>query len=180
MIIYNKYVNQQDYTWYDSSNVIFSKCYDNAESNTKTLKIVFKNGRTYLYKDVDINDYLTFKTAQSNGQAVNASIIKKYKGVRITDTDIDKLSELKDSFINDEKSISETQVKDLDYKIDYVEKDGEFTLTLGDKVIYHGNENKVSLFSLFKSMNIAYSLNVVEVINYKTDENKDIINLEDE
>ena len=117
MIVYNKYLDNQDYTWYDSSNVLFSKCYDDPNSNTKTLKIVFKNGRTYIYKDVDINDYLTLKTAQSNGQAVNTSIIKKYKGVRISDTDVDKLTELRDKFINDEKEISETPLKDLIYKI---------------------------------------------------------------
>ena len=177
MIVYNKYLDNQDYTWYDSSNVLFSKCYDDPNSNTKTLKIVFKNGRTYIYKDVDINDYLTFKTAQSNGQAVNTSIIKKYKGVRISDTDVDKLTELREKFINDEKEISETPLKDLIYKVDYNEHNGEFTLAIGDKVIYHGNENKVSLFSLFKSMNIAYSLNVVDKIDYETDENKGKINL---
>lgn len=177
MIVYNKYLDNQDYTWYDSSNVLFSKCYDDPNSNTKTLKIVFKNGRTYIYKDVDINDYLTFKTAQSNGQAVNTSIIKKYKGVRISDTDVDKLTELREKFINDEKEISETPLKDLIYKVDYNEQNCEFTLAIGDKVIYHGNENKVSLFSLFKSMNIAYSLNVVDKIDYETDENKEKINL---
>lgn len=177
MIVYNKYLDNQDYTWYDSSNVIFSKCYDNTDSNSKTLKIVFKNGRTYIYKDVDINDYLTFKTAQSNGQSVNTSIIKKYKGVRISDTDVDKLTKLKDDFIESEKNISETQMKDLVYKVDYDEKNGEFILKIGDKVIYHGDENKVSLFSLFKSMNIAYSLNVVDKIEYETDENKEEIKI---
>jgi len=177
MIVYNKYLDNQDYTWYDSSNVIFSKCYDNPDSSSKTLKIVFKNGRTYIYKDVDINDYLTFKTAQSNGQSVNTSIIKKYKGVRISDTDVDKLTKLKDDFIESEKNISETQMKDLVYKVDYDEKNSEFTLKIGDKVIYHGNENKVSLFSLFKSMNIAYSLNVVDKIEYETDENKEEIKI---
>lgn len=177
MIVYNKYLDNQDYTWYDSSNVIFSKCYDNPDSSSKTLKIVFKNGRTYIYKDVDINDYLTFKTAQSNGQSVNTSIIKKYKGVRISDTDVDKLTKLKDDFIESEKNISETQMKDLVYKVDYDEKNSEFILKIGDKVIYHGNENKVSLFSLFKSMNIAYSLNVVDKIEYETDENKEEIKI---
>lgn len=177
MIVYNKYLDNQDYTWYDSSNVIFSKCYDNPDSSSKTLKIVFKNGRTYIYKDVDINDYLTFKTAKSNGQSVNTSIVKKYKGVRISDTDVDKLTKLKDDFIESEKNISETQMKDLVYKVDYDEKNSEFILKIGDKVIYHGNENKVSLFSLFKSMNIAYSLNVVDKIEYETDENKEEIKI---
>lgn len=175
MITYNKYLDNQDYTWYDSSNVLFSKCYDKPGNKEKTLKIVFKNGRTYIYKDVDINDYLTFKTAQSNGQSVNTSIIKKYKGVRISDTDVDKLSELRKSFIDDEREMSETPLKDLIYKVDYNEQNGDFTLMIGDKIVYHGNEGKVSLFSLFKSMNIAYSLNVVDKIEYETDENNEEI-----
>ena len=67
MIVFNRYVNQEDHTWYDSSNVVYSKCYDTQSTKFKTLKIVFKGGRTYLYKDVDADLYLQFKNAQSNG-----------------------------------------------------------------------------------------------------------------
>ena len=74
MITFNRYVNQEDHTWYDSSNVVYSKCYDTKSSKFKTLKIVFKGGRTYLYKDVDADDYLRFKTAQSNGDALQPKI----------------------------------------------------------------------------------------------------------
>lgn len=179
MIVYNKYIDNQDYTWYDSSNVLFSKCYDNPNSSNKTLKIVFKNGRTYVYKDVDINDYLTFKTATSNGQTVNSSIIKKYKGVRITDTQTDKLEELKENFIKETEESTEKQMKDLVYKVEFDENNYEFVLKMGDKVVYHGTENKVSLFSLFKSMNINYSLEVVDKVEYNSDEHKDEIKLED-
>lgn len=177
MITYNKYVDNQDYTWYDSTNVRFSKCYDNPNSSTKTLKIVFKNGRTYVYKDVDINDYLSFKTSSSNGEAVNKYIVKKYKGVRITDTSEDKLEQLKADFIKETEEASEMQVKDLVYQVEYDEKNAEFILKMGDKIVYHGVENKVSLFSLFKSMNISYSLQVVENIDYNTDEHNDEIKL---
>lgn len=179
MITYNKYVDNQDYTWYDSTNVRFSKCYDNPNSSTKTLKIVFKNGRTYVYKDVDINDYLSFKTSSSNGEAVNKHIVKKYKGVRITDTSEEKLEELKADFIKETEEASEMQVKDLVYQVEYDEKNAEFVLKLGDKIVYHGVENKVSLFSLFKSMNIRYSLQVVENIDYNTDEHNDEIKLDE-
>lgn len=179
MIIYNKYVDNQDYTWYDSSNVLFSKCYDNPNSSNKTLKVVFKNSRTYVYKDVDVNDYLTFKTATSNGQAFNKCIIKKYQGVRITDTQADKLEQLKESFIKETEESSEKQVKDLIYKVDFDEKTNEFILKMGGQIVYHGIEGKVSLFSLFKSMNISYALDVVDEVNYDSDEEKDEIILED-
>ena len=39
MVVYNRYVNNKDHTWYDSSNVVYSLCYDNNEA-TKNLKIV--------------------------------------------------------------------------------------------------------------------------------------------
>ena len=82
MIIYNRYVNQEDHVWYDSSNIVYSKCYDTQNTKFKTLKIVFKGGRTYVYRNVDADDYIIFKTATSNGQEFNKRI-KKYDAVRI-------------------------------------------------------------------------------------------------
>lgn len=174
MIVYNKYVNSQDHTWYDSSNVVYSKCYDNDLSN-KTLKIVFKNGRSYLYKDVEINDYIQFKNAQSNGQAVNTFIIKKYKGIRIADTEIEKLNELKENFISEDNDNGETKFSNLIYRLDVNEQAGEFNLLLNDKVIYNAIEGKVSIINLFKSMNINYVMNVVENVINESDENEEKI-----
>lgn len=178
MIIYNKYINNEDYTWYDSSNVVFSKCYDNSQ-NLKTLKIVFKNGRTYLYKDVNVSDYVCFKNAQSNGKSVNDFIIKKYTGVRITDTDIDKLNEMKEKFINEEKQINEETFSNLIYHIDANQETGEFILKLNNKPIYTGIEGQVSIFNLFKSMNINYSYKTVDNINKVSDEFTEEITLND-
>lgn len=169
MIIYNKYTNNEDYTWYDSSNVVFSKCYDNNQ-DTKNLKIVFKNGRTYLYKDVHTGDYMCFRNAESNGKAINDFIIKKYKGIRITDTDINKLNELKESFINEEKQINEEPISNLIYNIKANNETGEFQLELNNKVIYKGIENQVSIFNLFKSMNIRFSYENVDKLENNSDE----------
>lgn len=177
MITYNKYTNNEDYTWYDSSNVIFSKCYDN-NTETKTLKIVFKNGRTYLYKDVNTTDYIAFKTAASNGAAVNTYIIKKYNGVRISDTDITKLDNLRENFINEENTINEEVFSNLNYHIDLCSESGEFQLKLNDKVIYRAVEGQVSILNLLKSMNIRYSWTEVETIPNLSDENKEEIILE--
>ena len=104
-IIYNKYINNRDHNWYDSSNVLYSVCYD-TNADKKTLKIVFKQGRTYLYKDVNVNDYLMFKNSESHGKSVNEYIIKKYKGVRLSDTSEDTLNTLKEEFINENKVVS--------------------------------------------------------------------------
>lgn len=156
MVIYNKYINKVDHTWYDSSNLIYSACYDN-EGENKMLKVVFKDGRTYIYKDVSVNDYTIFsKTAQSNGQEFNKRIVKNYKGVRITDTDLTKLEKLKEEFINDNKQIEEA-LTNLSYHMEINEKTGEFRLKLNDKTIYEGVEGQVSIVNLLNSMHILYS-----------------------
>lgn len=174
MITYNKYINSEDHTWYDSSNVVFSKCYDN-DLETKTLKVVFKNGRTYLYKDVSVNDYIAFKSAPSTGEAINKFIIKKYKGVRIADTDIEQLNECKNDFITRDNQIQGEPISNLDYHLKFKNETGEFQLLLGDKVIYTGVEGSVSIVNLLKSMNINYSWEEVNEIISESDENKDEI-----
>lgn len=177
MITYNKYMNGEDYTWYDSSNVLFSKCYDN-NNEEKTVKIVFKEGRTYVYKGVNVMDYLAFKSSQSNGSAVNKHIIKKYKGVRISDTDLGKLAELKEGFINGDKEIDNEVFSNLDYHIDLCDKTGEFQLKLNGKTIYTAVEGQVSIVNLLKSMNIKYSWAEVDKIENNSDENKEEITLQ--
>ena len=157
MVIYNKYVNKVDHTWYDSSNLVYTACYDN-EGDNKVLKVVFKGGRTYIYKDVSANDYLMFsKGAESNGEQFNRHIVKKYKGVRLTDTNLDKLEELKKSFMDENKEIEEA-LTNLSYHMDINEKTGEFRLKLNDKTIYEGVEGQVSIVNLFNSMHLLYSV----------------------
>ena len=157
MVIYNKYINKIDHTWYDSSNLVYSACYDN-EGDNKVLKAVFKGGRTYLYKDVNAQDYVLFsKGAASNGEEFNRHIGKKYKGVRISDTDLTKLEELKKSFMEENQKIEEA-LTNLAYHMEINEKTGEFRLKLNDKVIYEGIEGQVSIVNLFSSMHLLYSM----------------------
>lgn len=93
-IIKENYENKIDSVWYDSSNVFYSECYDN-DDDFKLLKVVFKNGGTYLYKDVDVNDYLMFKyggTDGSQGKALNKYIKGNYEYEKIENTDLNELS----------------------------------------------------------------------------------------
>lgn len=176
MIVYNKYINGEDFTWYDSSNVIFSKCYDN-NSVTKTLKIVFKNGRTYLYKDVSTDDYVAFKTASSNGSAINTYIIKKYQGARISDTDIDKLQELQNNFKKDENKLNNEKLSNIIYHIDICSKNGEIQMKMDNKPVYTAIEGKISIFDVLRAMNIKYSYSEVDNIENETDEQDEEIKL---
>lgn len=97
--IHNFYVKETDSkgvdkTWYDSSNIKYSECYDTA-GELKTLKIVFANGTSYQYEGVNVNDYLLFREAQSQGQTLNRIIKKKgYEYKKLDNVDIEELNEL--------------------------------------------------------------------------------------
>lgn len=83
MILFRYYdqENRVDMAWYDSSNIVYSECDDNV-NDFKTLRIVFKTGDMYEYKQVDVNDYLMFMAGGldgSNGKAFYKYIRPKYE-----------------------------------------------------------------------------------------------------
>lgn len=176
MIVYNRYIDQQDHVWYDSSNIVYSKCYDTQASKFKTLKIVFKAGRTYVYRNVDANDYLMFKSAASNGEAFN-KYIKKYDALRIEDTDMEKLSSLRESFESEVKENDEQKLGDLVYNIKVNEDTGEFIVVLGDRILFRGIEGQFSILNLFTSLNIKHTIQRVEELPNDNDENLNEIRL---
>lgn len=169
MIIYNRYINQEDHVWYDSSNIVYSKCYDTHNSKTKTIKIVFKGGRTYVYKEIDANDYINFKSAQSNGIAFN-KYIKKYDAVRIADTNMDDLQSLMEDFKQEIKDNNEQKLGELVYNIKFVEKTNEFVILVGNRTLFRGTEGQISIFNLLSSLNIKYLLETVDVLPNDSDE----------
>lgn len=48
-------------------------------TTTNELMVTFKNGTTYTYYDVTLEDYLTMITSESIGKALNQIIKPKYK-----------------------------------------------------------------------------------------------------
>lgn len=97
MIIFRDYDKEAriDRAWYDSSSVLYSECEDK-ENELKTLKVVFKGGGTYLYKDVDVNDYIMFMHGGldgSNGKALNKYIKAKCEFEKLENTDVNLLNE---------------------------------------------------------------------------------------
>ena len=162
MIQFNQYENKIDHTWYDSSNVVYSACYDTENSGKKSLKVVFKEGRTYLYKDVDANDYIQFsKNMDSSGKALNQYIIKKYKGVRLGDTDLEKLQALKESF-QKSNDIVENATRAFEYELQINNESGEFRLLFNGKPIYEAIEGHVSIVNLFRSMHIDCNFTILK------------------
>ena len=102
----NIYENDVDKAWYDSSTVLYSECYD-YDNALKTVKVVFKNGATYLYKNVKVNDYLLFRENSSQGKSVH-KILKQYETEKIENTDIQVIQEGLQEVIN---RIEKEQIK---------------------------------------------------------------------
>lgn len=91
-----------DKIWYDSSNLVYSECVDN-ENELKTLIVVFKNGATYQYDNVDVMDYVMFVHGgldNSNGKALNTFIKKKCPYKKIDNRDLSELQKELDELKN--------------------------------------------------------------------------------
>lgn len=76
-----------DRAWYNSSNILYSEC-DDVLDGLKILTVTFKNGATYRYNNVDVNDYVMFLHGSidgSNGKALNKYIKAKYEYERLED-----------------------------------------------------------------------------------------------
>lgn len=126
MIKFNYYSNNVDYTWYESSNIVYSECIDN-DNALKTLKVVFSTGTQYQYNDVDVRDYLMFRNNQSQGKALNKYI--KGNGYEYVKLENANLQEIEDEFFfrsgkgyyvenNDDSFIIKDSQDNEKYKLD--------------------------------------------------------------
>lgn len=174
-VILNVYKDNVDYTWYDSSNVLYSECYDK-DNDLKDLKIVFKGGRTYLYEKIDVNDYLMFRNDLSQGKALNKFIIvkdvngnPKHNVIRLPDTDLNELENNRLMIMEERNKPVEDTINTI-YHIELDESNGNVKLLFEDKVIFEGVENKISIFKLLKALNIRADITKVEIPNLSTNE----------
>lgn len=154
-IIISKYKDKLDKCWYDSSNVLYSQCVDN-ENDFKDLQIVFKDGRTYLYQNVNVNDYVLFKTDISQGKALNKYILKKYKGLRLSDTNLDMLFEEKEKLLEEKKDKTELDENPLYHIITY-DKEQKVELYLNNKIVYTSSITSINLIEVLKTLGIRCS-----------------------
>lgn len=72
----------------DSSNILLSE-YDKSK---QTLKITFKAGTQYLYKDVLDRDYVRFEVSESQGSVFNKTM-RKYEFDKLDKVDTTELLE---------------------------------------------------------------------------------------
>ena len=115
MILFRYYdqENRIDRAWYDSSNIVYSECDDNQDA-LKTLRIVFKTGDMYEYKEVDVNDYLMFMAGGlngSNGKAFYKYIRPKYEVEKKERLDLAELHQKMEDYkkLADEKKKTEAK-----------------------------------------------------------------------
>lgn len=107
MIIHRDYDQEKrlDRVWYNSSNVFYSECKD-VVNDYKILRVVFNNGATYEYKNVDVNDYVMFVRGGldgSNGRALNKFIKPKCECERIEDLGKERLTEELNRLLEEKK-----------------------------------------------------------------------------
>lgn len=151
------YENDVDKAWYDSSTVVYSEC-DDKENSLKTVKVVFKNGSTYLYKDVKVNDYLLFRESASQGKAIHR-IFNGYEYEKIENSDVNLLLEEYDKLI---ERIKEEQNKKHTYVISAFPGCGKTTA-------YQRLKEKIDIVDLESSFfdKNAFPQNYIDVIKEK-------------
>lgn len=101
MLIKNLYENDLDKAWYESSNILYSECIDK-EGELKTVSVTFKDGRTYKYFKVNVNDYLIFRNSKSQGKTFG-EYIRKYECERVDSKDVSLIKEELDKLIEKDK-----------------------------------------------------------------------------
>lgn len=111
--ILNVYKNDLDKSWFNSSNVVYAEC-DDKENELKTVRITFKNGATYEYTDVKVQDYLLFREDASNGKAF-IKYIKKYDCKRLDDKNIDDLINEMNLLLEEANKVIENENNDEKY-----------------------------------------------------------------
>ena len=162
MKIFNDYDDKTliDKTWYDSSNIVYSECFDKP-NELKEVKIVFSSGRCYLYKDVDVNDYLLFREAKSQGKAINRFLTKKengkpiYEFIRLEDVDVNQIKEDMQKYDSVPKFL--------------IDKDGNLSIVLNKDTIYENmkgllkdDDVKTLLTDIFDKLNLNFRIKEIE------------------
>ena len=93
--VYNEETKTEK-AWFDSSMFFHTVMIEDPAENKGDLYVTFKNGATYLYKDVAFEDYVLLiggGTDMSQGKSLNKYIKSKYEFERVGDKSIQALQE---------------------------------------------------------------------------------------
>lgn len=126
MKIWSIYENEVDKTWYDSSNILYSEC-DDVRDSLKVVKITFSTGRVYKYIDVNVNDYLMFREATSQGKAFN-TYLRKYKCERLEDVNLEDVTNKMQESQDKQCKLSDIKIKINDNQIEVIKNDNSISV----------------------------------------------------
>ena len=129
MILVSKYDETEkiDEVFYESSNIYYSKAVEHKNDNFVDLYVTFKNGATYLYKNVDmVKDYIMFKHGGldgSQGKALNKFIKPKYEFEKVENADMELLKEEYIKMKCPQVEVETSENTDVENKIEKTTKD---------------------------------------------------------
>ena len=81
-------------TWMDSTMIAYTEMVEDENENKGNLFVTFKNGTTYVYKNVSFQDYLIFiggATEGSQGKTLNRVIKPKYDCEKVTGKTLEEI-----------------------------------------------------------------------------------------
>lgn len=109
MVILKKYDEETktEKAWYDSSMFCFTKAVEHTDSNHVDLYVTFKNGWTYKYKDVKLEDYVLLISGfeqTSHGKTLNKIIKPNYEFERLENVDTNTIWEEYNVLHNEEQN----------------------------------------------------------------------------
>ena len=127
--IYNEETRTQR-VWYDSSMIAYSEMVEDENENKGDLHITFKNGTTYIYKDVLFEDYVVFiggGTDSSQGKTLNKVIKTKYEFEKGENKSIQDLFDEMNRLNEETEDISQTffisghrDITEAEFEINYI------------------------------------------------------------
>lgn len=152
--------------WYDSSMIAYTEMIEDEFENKGDLHVTFKNGSTYIYKDVSLEDYILFiggGTDASQGKTLNKVIKSKYEFEKGENKDVQKLFELMNAlnelkendksqtfFISGHRDITETE-----FEINYIPKINE---------VLHNYDNPIFIMGDYQGVDIMAQNYLMDIV----------------
>jgi hypothetical protein len=131
--------------WYDSTMLLYSEMVENDEENCGNLFMTFKNGTTYVYKNVRFEDYILLLSGGSDasqGKTLNKVIKSNYEYEKLGNADVAKIK----------AELNKTEEKEVDISNTYFISghrditEQEFELNYKPELDYIVQENKDAKF----------------------------------
>lgn len=188
--IYNEETKTEK-AWFDSSMFYYTKAIEYDDRNCVDLYVTFKNGATYKYKEVLLEDYVLLiagGTDVSQGKTLNKVIKGKYEFERVADESIQQLREEYDKvcqktnekwktyFISGHRDITDAEFEMYYQKkiLDIVDNDPESLFVVGD---YYGVDIMAQNYLLDVLKIDPKRITVYHMLETPRNKNEKVINL---